>query len=249
MIAAELKSDANAVLSWIDEGNPNSDWGSISNSDKSSGLNPETTKPEAGIYGVLMQHQVTGDWRHRELVAELHRWAMIFNAEFSLGVTDVALRVDWLKARTLGHFRSGHNGFGLKGEIAINERHLHRREPWQILGTVLHELLHAWQEEHGKPGRPPYHNVEFRRKAVEFGLVIDEDGVTAYFPESRFMTLLHSHGVRMPDFAAPTTVRLEGTSKLKKWSCLCPKPVNVRVAIEDFEAICLKCGSQFERAG
>ncbi len=36
-----------------------------------------------------------------------------------------------------------------------------------------------------------------------------------------------------------------GDSKLKKWSCGCP--VNVRVAVADFRAVCLDCGEQFVR--
>ena len=210
-----------------------------------SGLISKTTHSGKDIYGILADHQKTAQWRHRELVAELHRWAVIFNREFDLGVSEIALRVDWLGFRTLGHFRRGHNGFGLKGEIAINERHLHEREPWKVLGTVLHELLHAWQEEHGKPGKPPYHNKQFREKALQYGLVIDEDGVTEYLTESAFSRLLKEHGVHMPA-QAPVSKRRSGESKLKKWSCSCP--VNVRVAVAEFQARCLICGNPFRRA-
>jgi hypothetical protein len=41
----------------------------------------------------------------------------------------------------------------------------------------------------------------------------------------------------------------EGCSKLKLWICACkPRPVHVRVAISDFEAVCLKCNQKFIRA-
>ena len=36
-----------------------------------------------------------------------------------------------------GHYRVGHNGFGLKGEIAVNQRYLISRPAWQVLGTIL----------------------------------------------------------------------------------------------------------------
>jgi hypothetical protein len=232
--------DQQAILRFIDEGNP------ICGVDETtdmldSGLNRNPT-PGQAIYDILAHYQVTSEWRHRELATELHRWAVIFNEEFQLEVSRIALRIDWLKHRTLGHFQPGHNGFGLKGEIAINERHLCSREPWEILGTVLHELLHAWQYEHGKPGKPPYHNQEFRKKALTYGLVIDEDGVTQYLSESAFKQLLGRTGIQMPEQPKPAR-RQRGTSKLKKWSCNCP--VNVRVAINEFRARCLTCDSQF----
>jgi len=236
-----------AILEWISEGNPNCRGLSPEQGEAatSPSLNLEGRPGSGGIYDILAQHQVTAAWRHRELAAELHRWAVILNAEFNLGVSEVALRVDWLSLRRLGHFRPGHNGFGLKGEIAVNERYLQCREPWQILGTVLHELLHAWQQEHGQPGKPPYHNKQFRDKALQYGLVIDEDGVTQYLAVSRFKDLLIRYGVHMPEQPLPAQ-RRKGGSKLKKWSCGCG--VNVRVAIADFQARCLKCESLFIRA-
>jgi hypothetical protein len=80
--------------------------------------------------------------------------------------------------------------------------------------------------------------------ALQFGLVIDERGVTSYLSESRFKDLLARHGVHLPVQPMPAQ-RILGSSKLKKWSCRCP--VNVRVAVADFEARCLRCGSLFVR--
>jgi hypothetical protein len=43
----------------------------------------------------------------------------------------------------------------------------------------------------------------------------------------------------------PPKVKPKGKSKLKKWSCGC---TNIRVAVKEFEAKCLKCGNVFELA-
>ena len=193
------------------------------------------------VYEALVEHQVNDDWEHRELARELHRWAVIFDSEFKLKIPNIALAIDLLRPTTLGHFRPGHNGFGLACEIAINRRHLRSREPWQVLGTLLHELLHAWQEAHGKPGKNNYHNKEFRAKALEYGLIIDHWGHTQYAPESPFVELLRRHGVQIPALPVPAP-KSKGSSKLKKWSCGC---TNVRVAIADFQAKCLRCGNKF----
>ncbi len=61
--------------------------------------------------------------------------------------------------------RHGHNGFSLLGEIAINSPHLATQDSWQVLETLFHELLHAWQQGHGRPGKRNYHNHELRGKA------------------------------------------------------------------------------------
>jgi hypothetical protein len=139
--------DTLAVSKWLDEGNPNDGVGHTATEecgDSSLNEKPVAASPET-VYGTLAEHQVTTPWRHRDLATELHRWAVIFNSEFNLQVSEIALCIDWLSRFRYGHFRPGHNGFGLKGEIALNERYLMHREPWQVLGTVLHEMLHAWR--------------------------------------------------------------------------------------------------------
>ncbi|MBI3466026.1 MAG: hypothetical protein HY000_23680 [Planctomycetes bacterium] len=197
---------------------------------------------EREIYRMLADHQQAETWEHRELVQELQRWATIFDFEFKLEITEVALSVDWSRYRSLGHFRPGHNGLGLRGEVAINQRQLPSREPGQILGTLLHELLHAGQQVHGTPGKGNYHNKQFRDKAGQYGLIVEPNGVTHYAPQSPFTELLRKHGVHIPELPGPT-LQERGTSKLKKWSCGC---TNVRVAVADFRAKCLRCGNNFE---
>ncbi len=50
-------------------------------------------------------------------------------------------------------------------EIAVSRRHL--RHGWaEVEETVLHEMIHQWQAE---TGRPVDHGPEFRRKAAEVG--------------------------------------------------------------------------------
>jgi len=200
---------------------------------------------DGGIYESLADHQRTEDWRYRAFIGELQRWAGIFDEAFELKVPEVSLGIDGLRVTRLGQFRGGHNPLGLKGEIILNDRHFSSRHRWQILGTLLHELLHGWQQAHGRPGKHNYHNVQFRRKARQFGLIIDPRGHTEYDPDGRFFDLLREHGVDLPELPPrPPRIRVRGESKLKKWSCGC---TNVRVAVEDFHALCLRCGHGFVR--
>ncbi len=198
------------------------------------------------VYDILAQHQRHEEWNRRELMADLQTWANRFVVEFKLDIPEVVLCVDVLPSSRYGHFRYGHNGFGLKGEIALNARYLTPNVPkWEVLGTLAHELLHAWQQAHGTPGKRNYHNSEFREKAIELGLVVDRRGVTGYTADSPFKNLLRHFGVVVPEHEVlPPGRRQPGQSKLKKWSCGC---TNVRVAVADFRARCLKCGRDFSR--
>jgi len=212
-----------------------------------------------GIYQDLAHHQRNEDWRGRALLAEFQLWTGRFNVHFKLDVAELALCVDTLPVTCFGHFRVGHNGFGLKGEIAINELYLTTRPAWQVLGTLMHECLHAWQHVHGKPSPHDHHNLEFRRKAAELGLLIDRRGVTDYLLSSPFMDLLLANGVEVPMEAeeseegparvvrrtASQTYRIKGKSSLAKWNCGC---TNVRCGRADLQAVCMKCGQPFRRA-
>ncbi len=198
------------------------------------------------IYAALAKHQRDESWHRQEMVAGLQTWAARFIVEFKLDIDNIALCIDRLPSGRYGHFRRGHNGFGLKNEIAINARYLGgERQVWEVLGTLLHELLHAWQETHGTPGKRNHHNAEFQDKARALGLNIDRRGLTGYAADSPFKELLRKWGVSVPNHETkPAAVRPRGDSKLKKWSCGC---TTARVAVADFRARCLKCGNEFKR--
>ena len=91
---------------------------------------------------------------HHALVQELHRWWGLLDGEFKLDVPQFALRIDRLEWFVLGHYRRGHNSFGLRHEVAINSLHLDTRPPWQVIGTLFHEMLHATQakDQYGAVG-------------------------------------------------------------------------------------------------
>jgi hypothetical protein len=69
-------------------------------------------------------------------------------------------------ARRLGHYTlRAHNG-GL-GEIVISRRHV-RRDGWpEAIHTLLHEMVHQWQDE---TGRPVDHGPQFRAKCRAVGI-------------------------------------------------------------------------------
>ncbi len=55
-------------------------------------------------------------------------------------------------------------------EIAMNPDTFVGRTDTEILSTLVHEMVHHWHQEFGKPGKNGYHNQEWADKMIELGL-------------------------------------------------------------------------------
>ena len=209
----------------------------------------------------LKEHQEnTQDWDYTVLVKDLHEWEERFILQFKLQCPMSALRIGQLRFSCHGDFQDGRNEFGLLNEICLNEKHINGKTvDFDVLGTLLHELIHSEQQALGTNGKAKvnysYHNNAFIQRAEDFGLVVDHQGQQEYAqPPTQFSELLARHGIEMPKSIDSQPIRNEsphsmlGNSKLKLWVCSCNPPVRVRVAIADFQARCLKCVQIFIKA-
>jgi hypothetical protein len=99
-------------------------------------------------------------------VVELTRWHQRYNAEYFHGrLSRVTLRVSRRMKTRLGHYTCA--AHGQPPEIAISWRHI-RRDGWEeARHTLLHEMVHQWQDE---TGRAIDHGRDFRIKAREVGV-------------------------------------------------------------------------------
>ncbi|MCZ2134628.1 MAG: SprT-like domain-containing protein [Burkholderiales bacterium] len=61
-------------------------------------------------------------------------------------------------------------------EIALNPAYFGVVPIVEILQTIVHEMAHLWQHEHGKPGRRRYHNVEWANRMEAMGLMPSDTG-------------------------------------------------------------------------
>lgn len=103
------------------------------------------------------------DARLVERLVALHRTLNVARFDGTLGA--VTLRVSRRMRRRLGHYRPA--GAGHEAEIVLSRRHI-RRHGWRAATeTLLHEMVHQWQDE---SGRPLGHGTEFRRKACAVGI-------------------------------------------------------------------------------
>jgi hypothetical protein len=78
----------------------------------------------------------------------------------------VTVRLSGRMRRKLGEFRPAAGPDGVH-EIAISRRHLRRHGWLRAAETLLHEMVHQWQQE---SGRPLGHGPEFRRRCAELGI-------------------------------------------------------------------------------
>lgn len=93
---------------------------------------------------------------HRELNA----------AKFNGELTDIPIRVSRKMKSRLGHYTlRGQAKY--RAEIVISRRHI-RRHGWEdAIQTLLHEMVHQWQDE---TGQKVDHGSGFRRKAQLVGI-------------------------------------------------------------------------------
>jgi hypothetical protein len=102
----------------------------------------------------------------RLLAVKLAEWHAQLNADHFGGLLKtIPVRVSRRMRSRLGHYSAANSVEG--GEIAISWRHL-RRHGWEeALHTLLHEMVHQWQDENG---HVLDHGRLFRTKAREVGI-------------------------------------------------------------------------------
>lgn len=107
----------------------------------------------------------------------LHRY---FNEHLGLNVQPAMLAFS-RKAKAFGYFaperwRKDTEEVGSVSEIALNPDCL-SHEPREVAATIVHEMLHQWQHEHGeKKSRRAYHNKEWASKMEAIGLMPSSTG-------------------------------------------------------------------------
>jgi len=99
-------------------------------------------------------------------IRELSRWHAAYNDERFGGVLRrIPIRISRRMKSRLGHYSPASHGY--EPEIVISRRHI-RRDGWEeALHTLLHEMVHQWQDEQGLVVD---HGSGFRGKARAVGI-------------------------------------------------------------------------------
>jgi hypothetical protein len=100
------------------------------------------------------------------LIRELSRWHSAYNGQrFGGSLRAIPIRISRRMRSRLGHYSPASEG--CEPEIVISRRHI-RRDGWdEALHTLLHEMVHQWQDEQGLVVD---HGSSFRAKARAVGI-------------------------------------------------------------------------------
>ena len=100
------------------------------------------------------------------IISELSRWHTAYNKErFGGTLRSVPIRISRRMKSRLGHYSPASEGY--EPEIVLSRRHV-RRDGWEeALHTLLHEMVHQWQDEQGLVVD---HGTSFRAKARAVGI-------------------------------------------------------------------------------
>jgi hypothetical protein len=100
------------------------------------------------------------------LVTQLTEAHRRLNAQWFGGtLRNIPLRLSGKMATRLGHYDPGSRH--LVPEIVMSRSHIAKHGWREAMHTLLHEMVHQWQHE---TGRPVDHGPEFRHKAREVGI-------------------------------------------------------------------------------
>lgn len=201
----------------------------------------------------IREHGCTAvDWELKDMAKEIYTWFDRFNKRFfDNRLEQSVISFEPTRISNLGHYHTELNGLGLQDNINLNYKQLKSREKWQVLSTLLHEMVHQYQRRIGtfsdKEHREKYvnyHNKEFLKMTETFGLIHNNKGHRIAMPKDPFVSFLKEYKVEItPERFAERT---KGTSKLRKYSCKCEPAINIRVATSEFSATCNICKKEFE---
>jgi hypothetical protein len=99
-------------------------------------------------------------------IRELARWHTAYNDDrFGGALREIPIRISRRMKSRLGHYSPATEGCA--PEIVLSRRHI-RRDGWnEALHTLLHEMVHQWQDEQGLVVD---HGASFRAKARAVGI-------------------------------------------------------------------------------
>ncbi len=101
------------------------------------------------------------------MAEELRGWHKAYNDGYFAGtLRTVAIRVSRRMKTRLGHY-TARSSAGDPAEIAISRSHIQRHGWEEACHTLLHEMVHQWQDEQG---HSIDHGSTFRSKAREVGI-------------------------------------------------------------------------------
>lgn len=115
----------------------------------------------------------------------------------------------------------------VRHEISLNPAWLRSRPPIDVASTLVHEMVHLWQQDNGTPSRRGYHNEQWAKAMESVGLKPSSTGAPGGDRVGQHMTHYIEEGGRF----AKAFARLPKRCRLP-WTCDEPDPVAKKKAKE-----------------
>jgi predicted SprT family Zn-dependent metalloprotease len=114
----------------------------------------------------------------REQFAAYEKMFAYFNAKLFAGTLPSCILNFSRKSKSNGFFapERWEKGKDVRHEISLNPSTLKSRKPIEVASTLVHEMVHLWQAEHGTPSRTGYHNRQWADQMEAVGLVPSSTG-------------------------------------------------------------------------
>ena len=146
-------------------------------------------------------------------------------------------------------------------EIALNPSHIRERKPKETFSTLVHEMVHQFQEEHGKPPKNVYHNKQWAEMMKKVGLYPSDTAkpggaetgryVSHYIvKDGGFDTAFDNFAKKydMTLFGDTVTFTKKAKSKTSKFKFVCPECGQNAWAKVTAKLICGDCEVDMEEA-
>lgn len=164
-----------------------------------------------------------------------------FNAELFGGTLPNVLVTLQRHAKAYGYFSPerfiGRAEEEAAHELAMNPDHFGRTDEL-ILSTLAHEMVHVWQQVHGKAPRRSYHDRQWAAKMKEVGLQPSDTGQ----PGGKETGQKVSHYVMPGGPFARAFAKLEATGFKLRWRSRSDEPARAKKAASKTKYTCASCG-------
>ncbi len=135
---------------------------------------------------------------------------------------------------------SGKNGKSnnTTDEIALNPDYFGRTDK-EVLSTLVHEMVHLWQQHFGKPSRKSYHNKEWGDTMESLGLIPTTTGIPGDKRTGQSVTHAIIKGGKF-DTLAINLLRIQG--EIIEWKSFAAENVTKPKPKSKVKYTCPECG-------
>ena len=206
--------------------------------------------------------RASSQWRHQQRADHAYAIFEVVNEKlFNNELPDPVIGFDDRLKKTGEYYFQGdsislHHHFDIRTDL----------NGLEVFIAILHNCVHSYQNSY-KTKAEWYHSKAFREELAEYGIDADDNGNTISIDPNKLENVLDRIGLshlasdivdidldetEITGAAVHVTPKIKvavqgnkGTSKMKKWSCACNPPTNVRCAT-NLTAYCTECDTDFE---